>query len=85
MPTVVSKTNRINLRIDDNNKEVLERAALLKNLSLSSYITTVCLNQARLDIQENETVVVSKKDRDLIYELLEAAPEPNDALRGLFS
>ena len=81
---VTLKTNRIDLRVDDINKETLERAAQIKNLSLTSYITSVCLNQAKLDIQENETLFLSGKDRDLIYQLLENAPEPNEALKGLF-
>ena len=78
------KNNRIDLRVDDSNKETLERAAQIKNLSLTAYITSVCLNQARIDIEENETTFLTAKDRDLIYELLENAPEPNDALKGLF-
>ena len=78
------KSNRIDLRVDDSNKEILERAAQIKNLSLTAYITSICLNQARLDIQENETLFLSGKDRDLVYQLLESTPEPNEALKGLF-
>ena len=78
------KNNRIDIRVDDANKDTLERAAQIKNLSLTAYITSVCLNQARLDIQENETLYLSGKDRDLVYRLLENAPEPNEALKGLF-
>jgi len=78
------KNNRIDIRVDDSNKETLERAAQLKNLSLTSYIISVCIRQAKLDIQENETLLLSQTDRDLIYELLENTPEPNEALKGLF-
>ena len=78
------KNNRIDLRVDDQNKETLEKAAQIKNLSLTAYITSVCLNQAQLDIRENETLHLYGKDRDLVYELLENTPEPNEALKGLF-
>ena len=78
------KKNRIDFRVDDKNKELREKAAQLKNLSLSAYITSVCLNQAKLDIEENETLVLSGKDADLVYQLLEKAPEPNEALKELF-
>ena len=78
------KNNRIDLRVDDLNKETLERAAQIKNLSLTAYITSVSLNQAKLDIQENETLFLSNKDRDLVYQLLENTPEPNEALKELF-
>lgn len=81
---VSTKNNRIDLRIDDINKEILERAAHIRNLSLTAYITSVCLNQAKLDIQENESLYLSGKDRDLVYQLLENTPEPNEALKELF-
>ena len=78
------KNNRIDLRIDDKNKEMLEKEAQLKNLSLTAYITSTSLNQAKLDIQENETLTLSIRERDFVYELLENTPEPNDALKDLF-
>ncbi|MBR4461647.1 MAG: DUF1778 domain-containing protein [Erysipelotrichaceae bacterium] len=82
--TIIMKNNRIDLRVDDKNKELLEQAAQLKNLSLTAYITSVCLSQARQDIRENETLFLSESDRDLIYRLLENSPEPNEELKGLF-
>ena len=82
--TVIMKNNRIDLRVDDKNKQLLEQAAQLKNLSLTAYITSVCLSQARRDIHENETLILLESDRDLIYQLLENSPEPNEALKGLF-
>ena len=82
---VITKNNRIDIRVDDDNKETLERAAQIKNLSLSAYITSVCLNQAKIDIQENETLVLSVADRDFVYQLMENTPEPNEALRELLN
>ena len=43
--TVSLKNNRIDIRVDDINKETLERAAQIKNLSLTAYITSVCLKK----------------------------------------
>ena len=60
--TVSLKNNRIDIRVDDINKETLERAAQIKNLSLTAYITSVCLNQAKLDIQENEIEVMKEQN-----------------------
>lgn len=77
------KNNRIDLRVDINHKKVLETAAELNHLSLSAYIISVCLKQAKMDIQENETLFLSQSDRILVNELLTNPPEPDDALKEL--
>ncbi len=84
MAVAVLKTKRIDIRANSSQKSILERAAELKNISLSSYVLSTSLKQAQLDIAENETITLSNNDRDLIMKLLENPPEPNMALRGLF-
>ena len=37
-----------------------------------------------IDLIENETLILSNKDRDLVMSVLENPPEPNEALKGLF-
>ena len=81
---VALKDVRIDLRANSNQKSLLERAAELKHISLSSYILATSLNQAQLDLSENETLVLSNRDRDLVMNLLDNPPEPNEALRELF-
>lgn len=81
---VALKDVRIDLRANSNQKSLLERAAELKHISLSSYILSTSLNQAQLDLSENETLVLSNRDRDLVMNLLDTPPEPNEALRELF-
>lgn len=81
---VVAKSQRIDLRANANQKTILERAAELKHVSLSSYVLTSSLKQAQLDLAENEILLLSEQDRDLIMSALENPPEPNEALKGLF-
>ena len=81
---VALKNVRIDLRANANQKILLEKAAELKHISLSSYILSSSLNQAQLDLHENETLVLSNRDRDLIMATLDNPPEPNEALKGLF-
>ncbi|MBQ0050458.1 MAG: DUF1778 domain-containing protein [Treponema sp.] len=81
---VALKDVRIDLRANSNQKTLLERAAELKHISLSSYILSTSLNQAQLDLTKNETLMLSNKDRDLLMDLLDNPPEPNEALKGLF-
>lgn len=81
---VALKDVRIDLRANTNEKNLLERAAELKHISLSSYILSSSLKQAQLDLIENETLILSNEDRDLVMSVLENPPEPNEALTGLF-
>ena len=81
---VALKDVRIDLRANTNEKNLLERAAELKHISLSSYILSSSLKQAQLDLIENETLILSNEDRDLVMSVLENPPEPNGALKGLF-
>ena len=71
------KTNRIDLRVSKEQKELLETAASIKGLSLSSYLLTNCLSIAQADIAEHHKLVLSDSDRDLFLSLIADPPEPN--------
>lgn len=81
---VAIKDVRIDLRASANQKTLLEQAAELKHVSLSSYVLASSLKQAQLDLAENDTLLLSNRDRDLVMSILENPPEPNEALKGLF-
>ena len=81
---VAVKDSRVDFRVSDVQKSLLERAAEIKHLSLSSYILSASIKQAELDIAENEMLILSNRDRDLVMSALENPPEPNEALKGLF-
>ena len=81
---VAYKDSRINLRTSLDDKSLLERAASLRHLSLSSYIIATSIRQAQLDLAEQETLLVSNSERDMIMKALENPPKPNTALRKLF-
>ena len=81
---VAVKDSRVDLRVLDVQKSLLERAAEIKHLSLSSYILSSSIKQAELDIAENEMLILSNRDRDLVMSALENPPEPNEALKGMF-
>ena len=81
---VAVKDSRVDFRVSDVQKSLLERAAEIKHLSLSSYILSLSIKQAELDIAENEMLILSNRDRDLVMSALENPPEPNEALKGMF-
>ena len=81
---VAVKDSRVDFRVSDVQKTLLERAAEIKHLSLSSYILSSSIKQAEQDIAENEMLILSNRDRDLVMSALENPPEPNEALKGMF-
>ncbi len=80
----IAKNNRINIRVSDDDKEMLELAARYSKQSLSSYIVDIVLKQAELDIKKNETITLNNEQRDLLLKILDNPPPPNEALKSLF-
>ena len=81
---VAVKEKRIEFRLPDEAKKTIEDAARLSNISLSSYILSVVLKQAKLDLEQNEKVSLNNKDRDSLMKALANPPKPNEDLKALF-
>lgn len=81
---VAIKEKRIEFRVPDEAKKTIEDAARLSNISLSSYILSVVLKQAKIDLEQNETIVLNNAERDSLMKALECPPKPNEALKDLF-
>lgn len=78
------KEKRIEFRVPDEAKKTIEEAAKLSNISVSSYILSVVLKQARLDLEQNEIIILNNQERDSLMAALANPPKPNEALKGLF-
>ncbi len=77
-----TKESGIDLRLSQEQKKTLEKAAALMGLSVSSYVLSHSLAAANKDIGTHETLVLSEQDRDLFLLLLENPPEPCEALKS---
>jgi uncharacterized protein (DUF1778 family) len=75
-----SKTNRIDLRVSKEQKDLLETAASLKGISLSAYLLANCLEIAQEDIAKYQKLVLSDRDRDLFLSLIANPPQPQQDL-----
>lgn len=75
-----SKTNRIDLRVSREQKDLLETAASLKGISLSAYLLANCLEIAQEDIAKHQKLVLSDRDRDLFLSLIANPPQPKQDL-----
>lgn len=76
------KDSRIDLRVTQEQKELLERAAALKGVSLSAYTIFYLLPIARQDIDFHERLVLSNRDRDLFLSVMENPPPLKGKLKA---
>lgn len=76
-----TKQDRIELRVNQRQKALIEEAASLSGMSLSSYMLAKALKSARQEIQEAEIIRLSDRDRDLFLKALDTAPKPSARLK----
>ena len=69
------KDSRIDLRVTQEQKELLEKAASLRGISLSAYTLLHLLPLAKQDIDTQERLILSDRDRDLFMPIMENPPE----------
>jgi uncharacterized protein (DUF1778 family) len=77
-----AKDNRIDLRVTQAQKELLEKAASLRGVSLSAYTILHLLPLAQQEIAAQEKLVLSDRDRDLFLSTIENPPELNGHLKS---
>ena len=77
------KNSRIDLRVTESEKALLEQASDYQKMSLSNYIMSIILKQAELDVEANKQIMLNKKQWDFVMDLLDNPPEPTDALKDL--
>lgn len=81
--TSVAKQARLDIRVTQEQKQLLEQAAQLKGLSLSAYVLSHSLEAARDIVESHERIVLSDRDRQLFMDALSNPPEPTSALRSV--
>ncbi|MGH6942735.1 MAG: DUF1778 domain-containing protein [Geminicoccaceae bacterium] len=81
MGVAAGKSERVNLRIDVESKQALERAAAYAGSSLSDFVITRALAAAHEVIRSQETVTLSRRDWDAFLDAIENPPEPNENLK----
>lgn len=80
---VAIKEKRIEFRVSEEAKNIIEQAAFLSNISLSSYILSVVLKQAKLDLKRNAEIILNDKDIDSLLKNMNNPPKPNEELKKL--
>jgi uncharacterized protein (DUF1778 family) len=77
--------NRIDLRVTQEQKALLEQAASLKGVSLSAYTILHLLPLAQQDIAAQKKLTLSDHDRDLLMTSLDSPPTLQGNLKSAIS
>jgi uncharacterized protein (DUF1778 family) len=72
---------RLSLRLKATDKAIIVRAAALAQTDTSSFIRCTMLQEARAVIDQHERLKLSRRDSQLVMELLENPPPANAKLR----
>ena len=74
------RVERLGFRLDEETKDLIERAAHLSRRKVSDFCVTALTETARRTIAEHETLVLSDQDRAIFFHALVNPPEPSDRL-----
>ncbi len=78
-------SNSLMVRLDEESKSLVSQAAAIRRISVSDYVRTVMVGQARRDVQlERERVMsLTPEEQQAFWAALNAAPKLTRAQRRL--
>jgi uncharacterized protein (DUF1778 family) len=74
------RAERLGFRLDEETKDLIERAAHLSRRKVSDFCVTALADTARRTIAEHETLTLSARDRAAFFEALVHPPKPSERL-----
>jgi len=81
MPSATTGKDRLNFRLDRQLKTLIERAATSMGQSVTEFAVSNLVKDARSVLRQQETARLSDRDRRVFLSMLDAAAEPNAALK----
>lgn len=75
------KQARLALRLTEEHKERIERAAAMTGQTVNSYASAELLRRSDEILEKEEIRRLSNRDRDIFLAMLEADPEPTEAAK----
>lgn len=82
--TTTNKTDRFEVRVNAEEKETVERAAMLSGLTVSAYMRSCIIQRANQDIHQLETIALSNRDRELFLQALDDSTPSTGTLKTAF-
>ena len=80
-----ARTERLGFRVDDETRDLIERAAYLERRKLTDFCVSALADAARQTIAEHEMLTLSERDRQAFFEALINPPEPSERLARALS
>lgn len=79
------KSNSLMVRLDADSKQALEDAAKLRRISVSDYVRTVTVTQARREVAsaKDRTILLSPEEQLALWQALQAPAELTPAQKQL--
>jgi len=74
------KRERLEVRLTDAQKRLLQRAADVRDESLTEFVTRVSETAARKELEKSGVLVLSRKDQEVLVRALLDPPPPNAEL-----
>jgi uncharacterized protein (DUF1778 family) len=84
-PHAARKANRIEARLTDEQKELIQHAAELLGLSVSDFLITSAQRAAESVIREHNVITLTAQDSRAFAEAILNPRKPNEALRDAFA
>lgn len=83
MLNAMTHSERIDLRLSKANKELIERAASIEDISVSAFVVANALFNAKIVVADHERWLLSRRDSAAFVDAVLNPPEPNDAMRAV--
>lgn len=80
--SAAQKTERLEVRITPEQKDLFQRAAAIEGETLSEFVTASAQQAAELAIREHEVLKLTARESRAFVEALLHPSEPNAALRA---
>lgn len=77
-----TKDDRIDLRVSEEAKQLIERAAAIAGMNVSTFTLSTTLRAAKEEIVAYERLSLSKRDSEVFLTAVESLPKANSALRS---
>lgn len=74
MKTKLTKSDRIEVRVSQKIKALIERAAQEKGLSVSAFATAILVESAKEVIEESSRIQLSNRDQEIFLKALDKGP-----------
>ena len=75
-----ARVERLGFRVDEQTKDLIERAAHLERRKLTDFCLTALTDAARRTIAEHETLTLSERDRKAFFNALVNPPKRSERL-----